>query len=73
MNIIELLEKISEGKIKDGSLFHGGDLFYNLIVLNKNLYVINEMTKQIELLESHHIGNFILKNYLLYEYKKVIK
>lgn len=72
MDIVELLKKISEGKIKNGSLFHGGDLFYNLIVLDSDLYVINEITKQIYLLESHHIGNFILNNYKLYEYKKVI-
>lgn len=72
MNIVELLKKISEKEIEDGSIFHGGDLFYKLIVLDGDLYVINELTKQLQLLESHHIGNFIRENYSLYEYKKVI-
>lgn len=72
MNILELLKKINSDEIEDGSIFHGGDLFYKLIVLDRNLYVINEMAKKIEILESHYIGYFIDKNYTLYQYKKVI-
>lgn len=72
MNIVELLEKISKKEIKDGTIFHGGDLFYNLIVIDGDLYVINEIKKELQILESHYIGNLIKENYTIYEYKKVI-
>lgn len=72
MKIIELLKKIENKEIKNGAIFHGGDLFYRLIVIDKNLYVINEITKNLSLLESGYIGNFIVENYEFYEYKKII-
>ena len=72
MNIIELLKKIENKEIKSGAIFHGGDLLYNLIVIDKKLYIINEIAKDLQLLDSKIIGNFIVKNYKLYEYKKVI-
>lgn len=60
MNIIDLLAKIESGEIKTGTtVYVDGDFFYNLIVIDKSLYVIQEMTKQLELLESQHIGRFI--------------
>ena len=72
MKITELLIKINNNEIKNGAIFHGGDLFYNLIVIDSTLYVINEITKNLNMLDSKTIGNFIDKQYELYEYKKVI-
>jgi len=60
MNIFDLLAKIESGEIKSGTIVYvDGDFFYNLIVIDKNLYVIQGMTKQLELLESQYIGRFI--------------
>lgn len=57
---IDLLNKIANGKIEDGTIFYvNGDFFYNLIVIDEELYVINTMTKQLELLGSKYIGGFI--------------
>ena len=72
MNIVELLKKIENKEIKEGAMFCGGDLFYDLVVIDKSLYIIQTTTKEIKLLESRYIGNFIEKNYELYEYKKVL-
>ena len=72
MNIIEVLKKIENNEIKEGTIFHGGDLFYNLIVIKKELYVINTTTKVLYLLGSNTIGNFIVNDYKLYMYKKVV-
>lgn len=72
MNIIEVLKKIDTNEIKEGTIFHGGDLFYNLIVIEKKLYVINTITKELSLLASNIIGNFIVKDYKLYVYKKIV-
>lgn len=72
MTMLEILKKIDSEEIKDGTMFHGGDLFYNLIVIDKTLYVINEMSKNITPLESEIIGRYITNNTMLYEYKKVI-
>lgn len=72
MKMIELLKKINNNEIKDGMMFYGGDLFYNLIVVNKDLYVINTHTRQLSILGSHIIGRFIEENIVLYEYKMII-
>lgn len=72
MNIIEVLKKIDTNEIKEGTIFHGGDLFYNLIVIEKKLYVINTITKELSLLASNIIGNFIVNDYKLYVYKKIV-
>ena len=72
MKIIEILKKIENREIKGGSMFHGGDLFYNLVVIDKSLYIIQTDTKEIKLLESKYIGKFIENNTEFYEYKKVL-
>lgn len=72
MKMAELLKKINNKEIKDGTMFYGGDLFYNLIVVDRDLYVINTHTRQLSILESHIIGRFIEENVILYEYKMII-
>ena len=73
MKIIELLKKIDCGEIKDGTIFHGGDLFYKMIVADKKLFVINETLRELTLVDSELIGNFITQNYDIYEYKKIME
>ena len=73
MKITNLLNKIANGEIENDSIFYvNGDFFYNLIVVDGDLYVINTRTKQLTLLESHIIGRFIEANIVLYEYKMII-
>ena len=62
MKIIDLLKKIEKGKINESIFYVNGDFFYDLIVIDKNLYVINTMTKQLELLQSKYISKFIRDN-----------
>ena len=60
MKVIDLLNKIANGEIENNTIFYvKGDFFYDLIVIDEKLYVINSMTKQLELLESKYIGRFI--------------
>jgi hypothetical protein len=60
MKVIDLLNKIANGEIGTGTIFYvNGDFFYDLVVINENLYVINTMSKQIELLENKYINRFI--------------
>lgn len=73
MKMVTLLKKINSDEIKNGTVFHGGDLFYKMILIDKNLYLINEISKQLELFDSKHIGDFIANNYDIYEYKKVLE
>ncbi len=64
MKIMDLLNDIENGKIEDGTIFEViGDFFYKLIVIDKNLYCINEMTKQLEILDSKYIGRFDNRQY----------
>jgi len=72
MNIVELLEKIENGEIKDDTIFYGGDLFYKLIVVGKKLYVLNTRCNEFKLVDSHLIGSFIKNKYKIYEYKMVL-
>ena len=72
MNIIELLKKIYNGEIKDGTIFWGGDLFYKLTVVNKKLYIVNTHTLNLKSVESDLIGNFVANKYKIYEYKMVL-
>lgn len=72
MQIIDLLKKIENGEIKDATLFYGGDLFYKLIVIDKNIYILNTNKKEFQLANSKLIGNFIKNEYKLFEYKMVI-
>lgn len=72
MNIVELLEKIENGEIKDDTIFYGGDLFYKLIVVDKKLYVLNTHCNEFQLVDSHLIGSFIKNKYKIYEYKMVL-
>ena len=68
MQIIELLKDIENAKIKDGSIFEVmGDFFYKLIVVDKNLYTVNEVTKKLELLDSKYIGRFDNEQYEIIE------
>ena len=60
MKVIDLLNKIANGEIETGTIFYvNGDFFYDLVVINENLYVINTMSKQLELLENKYINRFI--------------
>ena len=60
MKVIDLLNKIANGEIENDTIFYvKGDFFYDLIVIDEKLYVINSITKQLELLESKYIGRFI--------------
>lgn len=60
MKVIDLLNKIANGEIETGTIFYvNGDFFYDLVVINENLYVINTMLKQLELLENKYINRFI--------------
>lgn len=60
MRVIDLLNKIANGEIETGTIFYvNGDFFYDLVVINENLYVINTMSKQLELLENKYINRFI--------------
>ena len=64
MKIIDLLNDIENDEIEDGTIFEViGDFFYKLIVIDKNLYCINEMTKQLEILDSKYIGRFDNRQY----------
>lgn len=72
MTIEKLLIKIENNEIENGAMFCGGDLLYDLIVIDRDLYVINTITKTIVPLTSRTIGNFLEKKYKLYEYKQVI-
>jgi len=64
MKIIDLLNDIENDEIEDGTIFEViGDFFYKLIVIDKNLYCINEMTKKLELLDSKYIGRFDNRQY----------
>lgn len=64
MKIIDLLSDIENDEIEDGTIFEViGDFFYKLIVIDKNLYCINEMTKQLEILDSKYIGRFDNRQY----------
>ena len=62
MKVIDLLKEIEKGKINESIFYVNGDFFYDLIVIDKNLYVINTMTKQLELLQSKYISKFIRDN-----------
>ena len=60
IKIIDLLNKIANGEIEYGTIFYvNGDFFYNLIIIDEELYVINTMTKQLELLGGKYIDRFI--------------
>lgn len=73
MKMVTLLKKINNDEIKNGTIFHGGDLFYKLIVIDRKLYVIHEMKKELVLFDSMYIGDFIANNYDIYEYKKILE
>lgn len=73
MKMVTLLKKINSDEIKNGTIFHGGDLLYKMIVIDKNLYVINEISKELVLFDSKNIGSFIANNYDIYEYKKILE
>ena len=72
MKMVTLLKKIDNEEVKNETLFHGGDLFYKIIVIDKKLFIINENIRELTLIDSKLIGNFITNNYELYEYKKVL-
>lgn len=64
MKIIDLLNDIENDEIEDGTIFEViGDFFYKLIIIDKNLYCINEMTKKLEILDSKYIGRFDNRQY----------
>ncbi len=64
MKIIDLLNDIENDEIEEGTIFEViGDFFYKLIVIDENLYCINEMTKKLELLDSKYIGRFDNRQY----------
>ena len=68
MKIIDLLNDIENDEIEDGTVFEViGDFFYKLIVIEKNLYCINEMTKKLEILDSKCIGRFDNRQYEIVE------
>ena len=73
MKIQELLIKIKNEEIKDGRIFHGGDFFWKLIVIDKKLYLINELSKSLVLFDSDDIGSCLKNDYDFYEYKKVLE
>ena len=62
MKVIDLLKELENGEINESIYYVNGDFFYDLIVIDKNLYVINTMTKQLELLQSKYISKFIRDN-----------
>lgn len=72
MKMLDLLKKIENGEIKDGAKFYGGDLFYDLIVVDKRLYLIKTDFKELKIVDSKLIGSFIVNDYNLYEYKMVV-
>ena len=68
LNQINGYKVLENDNIKDGTIFEViGDFFYKLIVIDKNLYCINEMTKQLEILDSKYIGRFNKEQYDLVE------
>lgn len=74
MKIIDLLNDIENDEIEDGTIFEViGDFFYKLIVIDKNLYCINEMTKQLEILDSKYIGRFDNRQYEIIELSKKVE
>lgn len=62
MKIIDLLNKIANGEMEESLFYVNGDFFYDLIVIDKNLYVINTTAKKLELLESKYISRFVRDN-----------
>jgi len=62
MKTTDLLNKIPNGEMEEAIFYVAGDFFYNLIVIDENLYVINTSSKQLELLESKYICRFIRDN-----------
>lgn len=70
--MLDLLKKIENGEIKDGAKFYGGDLLYDLIVVEKRLCLIKTNCMELKLVDSKLIGNFIANDYNLYEYKMVV-
>lgn len=73
MKIEELLKEIEKGNVKDGALFHGGDFFYPMIVSDKKLYLLNTMKNGFVLVDSSDIAHFIVNNYEIYPYKKIME
>jgi len=74
MKVIDLLNDIENDEIEDGTIFEViGDFFYKLIVIDKNLYCINEMTKQLEILDSKYIGRFGNRQYEIIELSNKIE
>lgn len=72
MKMLDLLKKIESGEIKDGAKFYGGDLLYDLVVVEKRLCLIKTNCMELKLVDSKLIGNFIANDYNLYEYKMVL-
>ena len=62
MEVIDLLSNIENEEMEETIFYVNGDFFYDLIVIDKNLYVINTKTKQLELLETKYINRFIRNN-----------
>ena len=73
MKIIDLLNKIANGEMEEAVFYINGDFFYDLIVINENLYVINTRTKQLELLETKYISRFIRDNVELIRLDKEVE
>ena len=62
MKATDLLNKITNEEMEEAIFYVNGDFFYDLIVIDKNLYIINTRTKQLELLETKYISRFIKDN-----------
>lgn len=59
MKTVNLLDRIADGEM-EGSIFCvKGDFFYNLIVIDGSLYVLNKTAKKLELLDNKYISRFI--------------
>lgn len=72
MTLDKILIDIEEGKIHNGTMMTGGDLFYDLVVIDKSLYVINTTTKDIVLLPSKNIERYIKNKDKFYIYKQIL-
>lgn len=74
MTIDRLLFKIQNKEIKEGTIFYiSGSWFYKMIVIDKTLYFINEIAKELKPISSENIGKMLINEDKIYQYKVVME
>lgn len=73
MKVKELMNKLYNEEIPTGRKYYvEGDFFYDLVVIDNELYIINTYAKELQLLSAKDVQRLIEKDYNLYhlDYKK---